>query len=55
MTKEQIESIKADICDDYCMWRFTLNHPDDLEEKCEKCRLNRLVADEEVICESNAG
>jgi len=40
--REQIEEIKAEICDNYCLYRFTLSDQAELEGKCEQCPLTRL-------------
>lgn len=42
MSAEHIESIRERMCDNYCLWRFTLSDPDELEGKCEQCPLNEL-------------
>ena len=47
MTKEIIEEVKNDICDNYCKWPFNTETQADLNEICEKCPLKRLEVDDE--------
>ena len=36
-----LEEIANELCDGYCKYRDTLNE-DELEERCEKCPLNKI-------------
>lgn len=39
---EQIEVIKAEICDKLCKYRETIKDEEELFEHCEHCPLGRL-------------
>lgn len=41
--REQLEQIKAEICDKYCKYtNFVELEPDELEKECEYCPLRKL-------------
>ena len=39
---EQIESIKEQMCDEYCHYHKTYVYQSDVDEKCKECPLKRL-------------
>lgn len=45
MSKEEIEEIKEDICDNYCKYPCEIADDNVLKVICDKCPLNRLEGD----------
>ena len=46
MTKEQIDSIRERMCDNYCRFPFQVYPSVDIELVCASCPLNELEASE---------
>jgi hypothetical protein len=45
MTLEDLETIKAEMCDKYCRYPFTADQ-EYLDKKCAECPLERIQIDE---------
>lgn len=45
ISREVLEQIKQEICDDYCFYATVSHSQESLDQHCEDCPLNRLKED----------